>query len=211
MISVIAGRDACGRTPELRSMHRLRGRVFGGRLGWEVAVLDGEEIDRFDAPAAVYLVHLGDDGEVDGCARLLPTTGPTMIRDTFPVLLGGGRLRASPRVWESSRFAVDTERAGRGEARGLARVTFELIAAEYELALASGVEEIVTVTDVRMERILVRAGCGWERIAEPQTIGVTRAVAGYIRMTQEDLERVRALGGLNAPVLETAAAVRVAA
>ena len=88
---------------------------------------------------------------------------------------------------------------------------FELIAAEYEWALAHGVREIVTVTDVRMERILVRAGCAWERIAEPQAIGVTRAVAGYIRMTDADLERVRTLGGLDGPVLEPAARVGVAA
>jgi acyl homoserine lactone synthase len=167
-------------------------------------------VDRFDGQGPVHLVHLGCDGEVDGCARLLPATGPTMLRDTFPVLLGGQALRTDG-VWESSRFAVDTRTAGCGDARGLARVTFELIAAEYEYALATGVAEIVTVTDVRMERILVRAGCAWERIADPQVIGVTRAVAGYIRMTEEDLARVRALGGLEGPVLQPARKVSVAA
>ena len=210
MIRVIDDRNAGEHAHELQSMHRLRGRVFGGRLGWEVHIEQGREIDRYDALDPVYLVHLGCDGEVDGCARLLPATGPTMVRDTFPVLLGGRPLRTRG-VWESSRFAVDTGKAGCGDARGLARVTFELIAAEYEYALAHGIAEIVTVTDVRMERILVRAGCAWERAAEPEKIGVTRAVAGYIRMTEADLARVRALGELEGAVLGPAPAVRVAA
>ena len=210
MIRVIGPQNAGGHSCELISMHRLRGRVFGGRLGWEVTVTAAGEVDRYDALGPTYLVHLGCDGEVDGCARLLPAAGPTMVRDTFGVLLGGRALRTRS-VWESSRFAVDTQRAGCGDAHGLARVTFELIAAEYEHALAAGIAEIVTVTDVRMERILLRAGCAWERIAEPQKIGVTRAVAGYIRMTEEDLARVRTLGGLEGPVLEPAGAVRVAA
>jgi acyl homoserine lactone synthase len=210
MIRAIGPRQAGEHARELISMHELRGRVFGGRLGWEVSLEDGREVDRYDRLGPVYLVHLAADGEVDGCARLLPATGPTMLRDTFPVLLGGQTLRTAG-VWESSRFAADTGKCGCGDARGLARVTFELIAAEYEWALTHGVREIVTVTDVRMERILVRAGCAWERIADPQVIGVTRAVAGYIRMTEADLDGVRALGGLEGPVLEAAARVGVAA
>ena len=210
MIMAIGPRDAAAHARELRSMHHLRARVFAGRLGWDVKITEEGEVDRFDALGPVHLVHLGCDGEVDGCARLLPATGPTMLRDTFPVLLGGQALRTGG-VWDSSRFAVDTRTAGCGDARGLARVTFELIAAEYEHALAHGIEEIVTVTDVRMERILVRAGCAWERIAEPRVIGVTRAVAGYIRMTGDDLARVRSLGGLEGPVLQPAARARVAA
>ena len=209
MIKVVTPREAARCARELGSMHRLRARVFAERLGWEVTLTDEGEVDRYGALGPVHLLHVGCDGEVDGCARLLPATGPTMLRDTFPVLLGGRPLRTD-RVWESSRFAVDTRRAGCGDAKGLARVTFELIAAEYEYALATGVREIVTVTDVRMERILIRAGCAWERIAEPQVIGVTRAVAGYIAMTEADLARVRALGGLEGPVLE-APAVRAAA
>ena len=210
MIRVIRPQEAAACARELQSMHRLRGRVFAGRLGWEVNVTEAGEVDRYDALGPVHLVHVDGEGEVDGCARLLPAAGPTMIRDTFPVLLGGRALRTEG-VWESSRFAVDTRKAGCGDARGLARVTFELIAAEYEYALASGISTIVTVTDVRMERILVRAGCAWERIAEPQPIGVTRAVAGYIPMTEEDLARVRTLVGLSGPVLDAGSAVRAAA
>ena len=211
MISVIEPHDAGMFALELRSMHQLRGRVFSGRLGWEVVVTEGLEVDRYDTLGPVHLVHLGADGDVDGCARLLPTTGPTMIGDTFPVLLGGQSLRRGPTVWESSRFAVDTETAAAREPGGLARVTFELIAAEYEFALARGIEEIVTVTDIRMERILRRAGCAWERIAPPQRIGVTSAVAGYIAMHESDLAAIRANGGLEGPVLGGPDEVRAAA
>jgi len=30
---------------DLRQMHRLRATVFGGRLGWDVCISDGEERD----------------------------------------------------------------------------------------------------------------------------------------------------------------------
>ncbi|WP_394890000.1 acyl-homoserine-lactone synthase [Mesorhizobium sp. AaZ16] len=64
--------------------------------------------DRFlDALKPHYLVLRGCDGHVDGCVRVLPSNGPTMLRDTFPVLLEGKTAPAEPSVWENSRFALD--------------------------------------------------------------------------------------------------------
>ena len=73
---------------DLAEMHRLRYRVFKERLGWDVEVSGDMEIDEFDACRPAYLLQTDDDGRIQGCVRLLPTTGPTMLRDTFPVLLG---------------------------------------------------------------------------------------------------------------------------
>ena len=73
---------------DLAEMHRLRYRIFKERLGWDVQVSGDMEVDEFDACRPVYLLQRDDDGRVQGCVRLLPTTGPTMLRDTFPALLG---------------------------------------------------------------------------------------------------------------------------
>ena len=69
---------------ELAEMHRLRYRIFKERLGWDVEVSGDMEIDEFDACRPAYLLQRDDDGRIQGCVRLLPTTGPTMLRDTFP-------------------------------------------------------------------------------------------------------------------------------
>ena len=80
---------------DLAEMHRLRYRIFKERLGWDVQVSGDMEVDEFDACRPVYLLQRDDDGRVQGCVRLLPTTGPTMLRDTFPALLDG---QAAPAV-----------------------------------------------------------------------------------------------------------------
>src|SRR5216683_1278657 len=72
---------------EIAEIHRLRHRVFKERLGWDVQVSSNMEIDEFDALHPAYLMQRASDGRIQGCVRLLPTTGPTMLRDTFPALL----------------------------------------------------------------------------------------------------------------------------
>src|SRR6185437_4325849 len=88
----------------LTDMHRLRYRVFKQRLGWDVETTGDLEIDSFDALSPIYLLQRSFAGGISGCVRMLPSTGPNMLRDTFPVLLDGGVAPASPDVWESSRF-----------------------------------------------------------------------------------------------------------
>ncbi|WP_271529177.1 acyl-homoserine-lactone synthase [Bradyrhizobium sp. CCBAU 25338] len=138
------------------------------------------EIDIYDALGPTYLLAISDDKEVMGCVRLLPTTGPNMLADTFANLLGG---RAAPRddgILESSRFCVDTERAAAPGQHGLNRATFVLFAAMIETMRERGARAIVTVTDARMERILRRAGWPLERLCAPQPLGQTIALAGFL-------------------------------
>ena len=81
---------------ELADMHRLRYRVFKQRLDWEVEVSGDLEVDQFDALHPIYLLQRSRDGRVQGCVRLLPSTGPTMLRDTFGMLLNGEPVPTSP-------------------------------------------------------------------------------------------------------------------
>lgn len=185
---------------ELAEMHRLRYRVFKGRLGWDVQVSGGMEIDGFDALHPDYLLQRGPQGQVRGCVRLLPSTGPTMLRDVFPVLLDGQPAPASPTIWESSRFSLDLE-PDAPKAVGVASATFELFAGVIEFGLWRRTTEIVTVTDARLERILRRAEWPLRRIGQPKALGTTLAVAGYLEVSPDSLARVRAVGGLKGPVL----------
>jgi len=91
----------------LFAIHQLRHRVFKVRMDWDVQISGDMEVDKFDSLHPAYLAQLSDDGRVQGCVRLLPTKGPTMLRDTFPALLNGQPMPMSPQIWESSRFAID--------------------------------------------------------------------------------------------------------
>jgi N-acyl-L-homoserine lactone synthetase len=186
---------------EVTEMHRLRYRVFKERLDWDVQFSGDMEIDEFDALHPAYLIQRARDNRVQGCVRLLPSTGPTMLRDTFPVLLDGDAAPTSPAIWESSRFALDLHPDTPKASHGLATATYELFAGMIEFGLSRQLTEIVTVTDARMERILRRAGWCLRRIGIPRALGSTLAVAGYLEVSIESLARVRSAGGLQGPVL----------
>jgi acyl homoserine lactone synthase len=190
-------------TEPLHQMHRLRCRVFKERLDWGVEVREGLEVDRFDGLRPVYLLQRASDACIQGCVRLLPTTGSTMLRDVFPELLDGKAMPAGPDVWESSRFAVDMPAGNKSPSVGLSQPTFELFAGMIEFGLSRSLIDIVTVTDLRVERILRRASWPLRRIAEPRTIGSTTAVAGYLEISIEALASVRLAGEIGGPVLWT--------
>lgn len=188
-------------TDELAQMHRLRYRVFKERLHWDVEVRNGLEIDQYDALHPTYLLAIDRNRAICGCVRLLPTLGPTMLRDTFPALLHGTPMRSSLSIWESSRFALDVaETAPRGDG-GMAVETYELFAGLVEFGLAMRLREIVTVTDTRVERILRRAAWPLARIGPPLAIGSTQAVAGFLEVSRAALNRIRDGGGLKGPIL----------
>jgi N-acyl-L-homoserine lactone synthetase len=102
-----------GRLDELPSdiQHHLgifRHKVFVQRLHWEIPGVSADatsEWDQFDRGSTVHLVSLSAD-KVCGCARLMPTTGPYLLRDVFPELARqGGTPASAATIWEMSRFA----------------------------------------------------------------------------------------------------------
>ncbi|QOZ36956.1 acyl-homoserine-lactone synthase [Bradyrhizobium sp. CCBAU 53421] len=187
----------------LVEMHRLRHRVFKLRMAWEVETSGDMEIDEFDALHPDYLIQVGENGQVQGSVRLLPTLGPTMLRDTFPALLEDQPAPSTPLVWESSRFAIDIAADAPKGNHGITRAAYELFAGMVEFGLSRQLTDIVTVTDLRMERILRRVGWPLRRIGNPTTIGKTVALAGYLAISSEVLRNLRKAGGLSTPTLWT--------
>ncbi|MEH2549122.1 N-acyl-L-homoserine lactone synthetase [Bradyrhizobium sp. AZCC 2262] len=195
----------------LTEMYRLRRRVFKDRLDWAVSISGDLELDIYDALNPTYLLVKSDQDSLVGGVRLLPTTGPTMLADAFPALLGGQAVPRSERILESSRFCVDTKIAAELGGNGLNRATFVLFAAMIEGVRAVNAESIVTVTDVRMERILRRAGWPLERIAPPQRLGQTMALAGYLHATDDALAAMYRNADVKGPVLLASHSLRAAA
>jgi acyl homoserine lactone synthase len=193
-----------------RGMHRLRGRVFKERLDWDVSVSDGLEIDQYDTFMPTYLLAVEQD-EVVGCVRLLPTTGRNMLADTFPVLLDGNAAPKATGIWESSRFCVDTKNVAATAENGLREATFLLFAAMIEWGQQRDLQAIATVTDLRMERILRRAGWHLDRLGTPRQIGATKAVAGLLPITDDALGAIRATGKISGLAIDAPSSLPLAA
>lgn len=164
----------------VNEMHRLRDRIFRGRLAWNVRCTSGLEIDQFDEMRPVYIMCLDPTDTVIGSARLLHATGGTMLQVVFPQLLQTVQFAVHRRMIESSRFCVDTESNAAREPGGLHTATLAMFAGIIEWSILNGFREIVTATDIRLERILRRAGWPLTRLGSPVTINETRSVAGLL-------------------------------
>jgi len=175
-IRIAARRDFKSR--DLWEMHKLRAKVFKDRLGWEVPVMSGMEIDGYDALEPLYMmIREPGDGTLRGCWRLLPTEGPYMLKDSFAQLLHGQAAPEHARIWELSRFAIETD----GHTQfGFSEITMESIAEIISHGYHAGIDEYVTVTTTAIERLLRRAGVVTRRFGAPLQIGVERAVALYV-------------------------------
>jgi acyl homoserine lactone synthase len=160
-----------------QSMFRMRFRVFHERLQWEVKCSDGMESDQFDDNYSLYVVVAGEDGKAQGSWRLRPTTLPYMMADVpaFEPLLHGHRAPRAPRVWEISRFAVDTDEER--SAFGLNRVARALVEASTRLAVDNGIDQYVIVVSVAIERLLKNLGLVLHRYGPAVRIGKVTTVA----------------------------------
>jgi acyl homoserine lactone synthase len=175
-VTIVRGGSIFMSTADTERMHRLRFRMFRERLGWDVACEDGQEKDSFDALQPLYVLAK-EGASVVGCWRLLPTTGPNMLRDTFPELLGGACAPEGERIWELSRFAVDTSSASTHGSFGLSIVPIVMMRDAVIYARSQGVETFVTVTTVAIERLLRQIGLKPRRLGPVLDIGVERTVA----------------------------------
>ena len=138
--------------PQLfEQMGRYRREVFINQLGWELNTIDGMELDEFDGQDAVYVCSQDEERNVNGVARLLPTTGPV-----FPQLWAGNTLPCDQQIWELSRFAmvnpVKSATVSLHQASAIA--ASKLLRQVIQEAKSNGADSLITVSPVSMERLL---------------------------------------------------------
>jgi acyl homoserine lactone synthase len=92
---------------------------------------------------------------------------------------------------ESSRFCVDTNVVADREQGGLHAATLTMFAGIVEWSILNRYREIVTATDVRLERILRRAGWPLSRVGPPTLINETRSVAGVLPADWQSFDLLR--------------------
>lgn len=186
----------------LDDMYRLRARVFGDRLGWDVKIENGREIDEFDHLNPAYVIGIDDEGHVIACVRALQTTGPHMLADVFSSILDGEPPLRSATIWESTRFCVDTERLDRGTGRNsISYATCELMIGSLEYAQSAGITDIVTVIDPVMDRVLKRSdNAPYGYVGSRKPMGKVSALAALLDCSDERIDRVRRFAGIEGDV-----------
>ena len=157
MINVIQDWNAEEHRDILDQMFRLRARVFGDRLKWDVDCRDGSERDSLDSASPVYLISTDRDGRVNGSCRLLPTSGPTLLSRCFADTLPDASQMSDSSIWECTRFCVDDGSCA-PQARGLGPITLGLVRAALRLARTNGIETIVANVNATTIRMCRRAG-----------------------------------------------------
>lgn len=149
-----------------------RHKVFVERLGWQLQTFNNMEQDQFDRADTIYIVSRDKDGDISGCARLLPTTQPYLLGEIFPELLNGIPIPNSPDVWELSRFAAVDFNSKTSCALGQfsSPITLNLLHEAISFAAENGAKRIITVSPIGVERLLKRAGVHVHRASPPMII-----------------------------------------
>ena len=201
MIHLVNRANASQHRSCISRMHQIRAVVFRDRLGWDVQVEEGEERDRFDDVDPLYLLSVDDRGQVRGTLRLLPTTGPNMLRDVFHQLLDPGHTVESPVIWEASRFAIDPKASERDANTLLNPITCELLCGMIEVGMDVGLDFYTAVVDARMRRVLALAGYPLDVIGVPRRFGLAKAYAGLLDVSEATWQAIASRGGFERRVV----------
>jgi acyl homoserine lactone synthase len=169
---VVAGRQDDLPDGFYTKIANYRYQVFVEQLGWQLHAFNNAEQDQFDRSDTIYVATRDRQGNISGCARLLPTTQPYLLGDFFPQLLNGITPPDSPDVWELSRFAAVDFNAKKSCASGQfsSPVAIELLHETIAVAAAQGAKRLITVSPVGIERLLTRAGFHAHRAGPPVVV-----------------------------------------
>jgi acyl homoserine lactone synthase len=172
------------------SLAQYRHQVFVEQLGWALpCTQSGFERDQYDRHDTIYVVARDDSGAICGCARLLPTTRPYLLREIFPFLLAADMpAPESQDVWELSRFAASTGEFVDESASWAVR---PMLASVVECAAKLGAKQLIGVTFLSMERLFRRIGVHAHRAGHAQRIDDRMVVACWIDI---DCQTLTALG-----------------
>ncbi len=187
--------------PSLReAMHQQRFRAFKLRNGWDVASINGFEIDQFDRVSAnpIYLLARGRGGELLGSCRLLQMSGPNMLHDVFRKHTKDFDLPADPGLWECTRYTVEPL-PGRRQVNP--NVAAALFAALCEWGIPRGMTASAGMTDIAIVRFMRHLGIKTTWVSDPIQIGESKTVVARFEISQRAYEQILTTMQLEKPVI----------
>jgi len=195
---------------QLEEMFKQRHDVFVEGRGWhELRRADGRDIDEYDTEETVYLLALGDAGEVYASGRMNPTSGRHQLEEDG-VLRKKFAMRAPPRshrVWEGSRLVGGfPERYGRDFAR---ESLYMILVALQEFAVRRNIIEAISILE--MPALSRFQSMGWETtplgipVQYETDHGLGEALAAIWKTGPACLASARLKTGIRNPVVYEAA------
>jgi len=181
----------------LDQMFRMRACAFKVRRRWSVEIKGELEHDGFDDCAPKYLfAHV--DGILLGSLRILPSTGPTMIADVFPEILGGQQIPVGPHVAEVSRLCIDPHLIMNildGVTPNM--ITRTMLSALFAEMARVHTHTLIGVHDLMVERILRQSGWPPQRLGRPirTDTGLTTVASTFDVPQRPDTSFVARSGG----------------
>lgn len=203
MIEVIQAGQA-GKTKLMVEMYRLRAKIFKDRMGWDVHVdMNGLEIDDFDTDDAIYLLHVNDQGHVTGNWRIIPTNHLTMIEKVWPHYLDDIKMTKSPLSWEMSRFAVDKDdsQSLKEGIHSFNKVTAEMFCGLTDLCIYLGIEEIYTLYNKQIGKLLRRLDCNPIKVSQAHSINGEDSFVGRFIPDRRMLAKLKAATGTTSSLI----------
>lgn len=192
MIIHVEERDRARYADELHQYFKLRKKVFYDELNWDV-IADGEiERDLLDDAPCTYTLYLGDDGTVQGGARLIPTTQTTLLEMAFDGLVPEDISFRSPTIWESSRYCVNHEAAKSRMSSGAKRATLGISIGNVDYALANGITHYIAVVEARLFRFSQNYNADVEILGEKK-IGDCDVICALYTMSEKTLDTIKYL------------------
>ena len=199
MVYIVSSANRAGFAAQIGQMHRDRKRVFVDWLKWKVPVVNGEyEIDQFDTADAVYLVD-NDPGSGRHLAsmRLLPSTGPHLLKDVFPFLCDEP-VPVGEDVMELTRFCVSPD-VPKPEAPLLMS---RMWVAAVEYALLFGITRYTCVSHLHRLSILLSSGLDARPLGTPKEMEGQMVGAIVFTISPAALREARQRYGYRATVLD---------
>ncbi|GBQ07127.1 acyl-homoserine-lactone synthase [Acetobacter cerevisiae] len=124
-----------------------------------------DDYDRRCSP--FYIVGLQDGGDAVASVRIMPTTGPTMLRDEFAPYFQGCPDIISSDIWELSYFSTTADTsslAGRN-------LMLDVLKTVYARAFANGIKQIIGTYPRSKLRLYRRLECLPSPICEGEING----------------------------------------
>jgi acyl homoserine lactone synthase len=170
-----------------KSLSSYRSKIFIERLGWNLKNEPGCEQDHFDREDTVHLLACDDHGEVVGCGRLLPTTSSYLLEEVFPHLLNGMPVPRSEAVWELSRFAIGASAGTNGKSLRSRHLAERLLLRALQFCARRGVTQLLAVSTLAVERLMLRAGVDVQRLGPPSMIDGQPVLAFVIQVNESSI------------------------
>lgn len=166
MIKYIFSHEKIENERYIQQYFKLRKRIFCDGHGWVKPNRDGTETDHLDETYNLYILYIDEVvDEVVGGVRLTPSTGQTLMHETWEDMLPEPDDFRSPNIWEATRFCVDETRNQWRSKNFVNKIFLGMTLAILDFATENGISSVMGVCESRVVRMFLAFGGGPEVIS----------------------------------------------